>query len=159
VPSKNQPERVSPLSEVECYNILRDQLHHEDNLITQRLSWLMGSQAFLFTAYAIVLNGPERPKNAMIGLLQDLLLGTVPAVGLLSAALIYVSIIAGTIAMFNIYRFAQGRHNFGDAARFPPLRGGKLTRYLGFASPLLLPLLFIIVWIMLWSRGFFSATP
>ena len=102
-PPSINPHRFLELSAVECYNILRDQLQHEDNLITQRLSWLMGSQAFLFTAYAIVLNGPERPKNALIGSLQDYLLGTLPAVGLLSAVLIYVSIIAGAIAMFNIH--------------------------------------------------------
>jgi len=152
VPAEQQPAPVSHLSAVECYNILRDQLQHEDNLITQRLSWLMGSQAFLFTAYAIVLNGPERPKNALIGALQDYLLGTVPTVGLLSAALIYLSIIAGALAMFNIHRFAW---NFCDdaAVRFPPFRGSKLTRYMGFASPLLLPPIFIVVWLLLWSRG------
>ena len=151
MPAEYQP--AQDLSVVECYNILRDQLQHEDNLITQRLSWLMGSQAFLFTAYAIVLNGPERPKNALIGSLQEYLLGTLPAVGLLSAVLIYVSIIAGATAMFNIYRLAR---NFCDdaAVRFPPLRGRKLTRYMGFASPFLLPPIFIIVWLLLWSRGF-----
>ena len=152
VPAESQPAPVSHLSAVESYNILRDQLQHEDNLITQRLSWLMGSQAFLFTAYAIVLNGPERPKSALIGALQDYLLGILPAVGLLSAVLIYVSIIAGVIAMFGIHRLA--RSFCDDAAfRFPPLRGRKLTRYMGFASPLLLPPIFIIVWLLIWGRG------
>ena len=151
MPAEYQPAPVSELSAVESYNILRDQLQHEDNLITQRLSWLMGSQAFLFTAYAIVLNGPERPKNALIGSLQDYLLGTLPAVGLLSAVLIYVSIVAGVIAMVSIYRLAG--HFCDDAAlRFPPLQGGKLTRYMGFASPLLLPPIFISVWLLIWSR-------
>jgi hypothetical protein len=152
VPAEYQPAPVSELSAVESYNILRNQLQHEDNLITQRLSWLMGSQAFLFTAYAIVLNGPERPKNALIGSLQDYLLGILPAVGLLSAVLIYVSIVAGVIAMVAIYRLAG---HFCDAAlRFPPLQGGKLTRYMGFASPLLLPPIFITVWLWIWAVGF-----
>ena len=115
---EHRPAPDSHLSAAECYNVLRDQLHHEDNLITQRLSWLMGSQAFLFTAYAIVLNGPERPKNALIGSLQDYLLGTLPAVGLLSAALIYVSIIAGVLAMFNIHQLARKLCD-GTAAGFP----------------------------------------
>ena len=154
MPAESQPAPVSHLSAVgQFYNILRDQLQHEDNLITQRLSWLMGSQAFLFTAYAIVLNGPERPKSALIGALQDYLLGILPAVGLLSAVLIYVSIIAGVIAMFGIHRLAR---NFCDDAvfRFPPLRRRKLTWYLGFASPLFLPPIFITVWLLIWGRGF-----
>jgi hypothetical protein len=50
---------ASTLPAVERYRILRDQLQHEDGLTTQRLSWLMASQAFLFTAYAIAVNGPE----------------------------------------------------------------------------------------------------
>jgi hypothetical protein len=152
VSPERRPAPDSHLSAIECYNLLRGQLHHEDNLITQRLSWLMGSQAFLFTAYAIVLNGPERPKNALIGSLQDYLLGTLPAVGLLSAALIYVSIIAGVLAMFNIHQFARNLCD-GAAAGFPPLRGRKLERYMGFASPFLLPPIFITVWLLLWSHG------
>ena len=44
-------------------------------------------------------NGPERPKNALIGSLQNVLLGTLPMVGFLSAALIYVSIFAGLLAI------------------------------------------------------------
>jgi hypothetical protein len=144
---------TSALSAVERYHILRDQLQHEDNLTTQRLSWLMGSQAFLFTAYAIVLNAPERAKNARIDSLQDLLLETLPLVGLLSATLIYLSIIAGIIAMVNIHRLARNLCGIDEAGRFPPLQGAKLTLYLGYASPLLLPALFIVVWVLLSSRG------
>ena len=40
--------------------------------------------------------------------------------------------------MLNIHRFSHNRRDLGDTGRFPPLRGGKLTRYLGFESPLLL---------------------
>ena len=153
MPAQFQPAPASQLSAVESYNILRDQLQHEDNLITQRLSWLMGSQAFLFTAYAIVLNGPERAKSVRVGALQDDLLAILPAVGLLSAALIYISILAGVLAMFGIHRLA--REFCDDAAfRFPPLRGSKLKRYMGFASPLVLPPIFIIVWLLIWGRGF-----
>jgi hypothetical protein len=153
VPAEDRPPPVSRLSPFESYNVLREQLQHEDNLITQRLSWLMGSQAFLFTAYAIVLNSPERPKNLLVGSLQDYFLGTLPVVSLLCAALIYVSIVAGVLAMLNIYRSVSNFYNV-VAVQFPPLRGGKLTRYMGFASPLLLPPIFIIVWFLLWSRGF-----
>ena len=112
----------------------------------------MGSQAFLFTAYAIVLNGPERPKNELIGSLQDYLLGTVPAVGLLSAVLIYVSIIAGAIAMFNSQHFA--RNSCDDAAvRFLKICSAMPRFSASFPSPLLLPPIFIVVWLLLWSRG------
>ena len=36
------------------YRTIRDQIQHEDNLIVQRLAWLMAAQSFFFTGYAIV---------------------------------------------------------------------------------------------------------
>lgn len=142
---------VSTLPAVERYRILREQLQHEDGLTTQRLSWLMASQAFLFTAYAIAVNGPERAKNALIGARQDLLLGIIPAVGLLSTVLIYIGLIAGIMAMFSIQRLARGLFDGGEASQFPPLQRGTLTRCMGLAAPLLLSPLFIVVWSLLWS--------
>jgi hypothetical protein len=151
MPSETPRAPASGLPAVERYRILREQLQHEDGLTTQRLSWLMASQAFLFTAYAIAVNGPERAKNALIGSRQDLLLGIIPAVGLLSTALIYVGLIAGITAMFSIQRLARGLFEGGEASQFPPLQRGTLTRCMGLAAPLLLSPLFIIVWSLLWS--------
>ena len=37
VPAEDRPPPVSRLSPFESYNVLREQLQHEDNLITQRL--------------------------------------------------------------------------------------------------------------------------
>src|SRR5438067_12118697 len=91
------------LSAVERYHILRDQLQHEDNLTTQRLSWLMASQAFLFTAYAIVMNGPERAMSPFAATQQQWLVTAIPALALSSAGLIYVSIGAGVIALLNLH--------------------------------------------------------
>ena len=31
------------------YRTIRDQIQHEDNLIVQRLAWLMAAQSFFFT--------------------------------------------------------------------------------------------------------------
>ena len=38
---------------------IRHRIEHGDNLINQRLSALVGSQAFLLTAFAISLNAPK----------------------------------------------------------------------------------------------------
>src|SRR6476661_876979 len=53
----NTDAHPSEISPVERYRVFRSRIEHEDNLIMQRLSWLMASQSFLFTAYAIVGNG------------------------------------------------------------------------------------------------------
>ena len=39
------------------------------------------------------------------------------------------------------------------AEQFPPIQGARLTRWLGLAAPLLLPTIFIAVWLWLGSRG------
>jgi hypothetical protein len=43
---------INLFSPADWYRTIRDQIQHEDNLIVQRLSWLMAAQSFLFTGYA-----------------------------------------------------------------------------------------------------------
>src|SRR5438094_3012233 len=49
----------------EILESIRRRVEHEDNLVNQRLSWILTSQAFLLTGYAILLNAPLdlRAKN------------------------------------------------------------------------------------------------
>src|SRR3954467_1632296 len=101
------PTESPAASPLERYHILRDQIQHEDNLITQRLSWLMASQAFLFSAYAILLNAPERAMSEFARQQQEGLITAIPALALGSAALIYVSILAGVRALFNLHGKAE----------------------------------------------------
>ena len=49
--------------EISYGDAVRRQIEHEDVLIVNRLSWLIASQSFLFTAYAIMLNGPVLTRN------------------------------------------------------------------------------------------------
>ncbi|MEA3210519.1 MAG: hypothetical protein QOE70_3576 [Chthoniobacter sp.] len=148
------PSTPHPLSSIERYHILRDQIQHEDNLTTQRLSWLMASQAFLFTAYAIVLNGPERAMTAFAGKQQQWLITAIPGLALTSTGLIYVSIVAGVMALLNLHRHAVqicGAEPSGEG--LPPIQGTNRTRLAGLASPLLVPPLFMGVWLFLMIRG------
>jgi hypothetical protein len=151
---KTSTSSPDTLSATERYHILREQIQHEDNLTTQRLSWLMASQAFLFTAYAIVMNGPERAMSPFAREQQQWLMTAIPALALASAGLIYVSIIAGVIALRNLHRHACSicRGEGADAA-FPPIQGTRGTRLAGLASPLLVPPLFVAVWLFFMIRA------
>lgn len=147
-------ENSNPPSPVERYHILRDQIQHEDNLTTQRLSWLLASQAFLFSAYAIVLNGPEHAPTAFVAEQRSWLLGAVPLLGFTSAALIYVSILAGVVALRNLHRLAEPICTTAPGgAEYPPIQGSNLTRLFGLASPLLVPPIFAGVWFYLMICG------
>lgn len=145
---------MEPLSQTECYHILRGQVEHEDSLTTQRLSWLLAAQSFLFTAYAIVLNGPTELTNRFIATQRGWLLTAIPALGLSSAALIYVSILAGVAALFSLRRQARAVCSAAwESGSYPPLQRSLLIRLGGLASPLFVPPIFVGVWLFLMLRG------
>lgn len=140
------PESLSPL---ECYQVFRNRIEHEDNLIIQRLSWLMASQSFLFTAYAIVTNGLTGSLASSANILVHRLLTLeqiIPIVALLNSLLIAFSIFAALIAI-NQLRYGYKKRT--AALRTLPLQTSRAPRVMGLAAPVLLPLLFFAVWLYL----------
>jgi hypothetical protein len=145
---------VPPLnlfSPSDWYHTIRDQIQHEDNLIVQRLSWLMAAQSFLFTGYAIIANASPQARNALLAKQQDLLFNIIPGVASISDILIYCSVIAGILALHRLRR-AYATH-VSPVGGFPEIQGSQLTRLLGFASPICLPLVFLIAWLIVWSQA------
>jgi hypothetical protein len=141
------------ISAVESYKLLRERIEHEDNLIVQRLSWLVASQAFLFTAYAITTNGlstfdPRSPAGyqEQVGLLFRL----IPTVAISVALLIDISILAALRAIRQLRRLYQAKATSLDV---PPIQTAATTRLLGLSAPLLLPILFVSVWLILLLNG------
>jgi hypothetical protein len=141
------------LSGLETYKLFRDRIEHEDNLIIQRLSWLVASQSFLFTAYAITTNGLTNidPKSAG-GFAEQagLLFRLIPTVAICVALLIYISILAAFKAIRQIRRMYQSKSTSSD---LPPIQTAATTRLLGMSAPLLLPVLFVSVWLVLLLNG------
>jgi hypothetical protein len=147
IPSVEPSENISPL---ERYQLFRNRIEHEDNLIMQRLSWLMASQSFLFTAYAIVTNGMSiSPTAAAANVFANHLstLGQIiPIVALLNSLLIFVSILAALKAIRELRRGYQQRPG---ALEIIPLQTSRVARVLGLSAPVLLPPLFLAVWLFL----------
>jgi hypothetical protein len=118
----------------------------------QRLAWLMAAQSFFFTGYAIVANATPQPRNPLSAKQLDLLFNIIPAVACISDILIYCSVIAGVFALYRLRR-AYATH-VSPIGNFPETdQGSRLIRWLGFASPILLPLVFLIAWSIVWSRA------
>ena len=153
----NEPRPLStPLSGLEYYHLIRERIEHEDNLVVQRLSWLVASQSFLFTAYAIVSNGlmsqPAQPACLHFGEQLQLLFQLIPIVATLTCILIYISILAAVVTMRrlrNSYRSRFGPEEDG----LPPIMTAAPIRLFGFVAPGLLPLVFAAVWLVLWVHG------
>ena len=148
------PPLSSPLSGLEYYHLIRQRIEHEDELIVQRLSWLVASQSFLFTAYAIVLNGltaTPQPATETVIHQQLRLSGLIPLAAIMTCALIYIGIIAAVKAIASLRRSYRSR--FPSDETVPGIQADDLTRALGLVAPLLLPLVFIGVWLYLSARG------
>ncbi|HUJ72890.1 MAG TPA: hypothetical protein VLZ30_11655 [Verrucomicrobiae bacterium] len=146
-------EGPTPLSALEYYHLVRERIEHEDNLVVQRLSWLVASQSFLFTAYAIVTNGlASQPPTYPVHFMNQLhrLFQLIPVVGTLTSVLIYVSILAAVVAMRRLRNSYRSRFGKDDDL---PIQAGPSIRLLGYTAPLLLPLVFTIVWLVLWMHG------
>jgi hypothetical protein len=156
------PEREA----LEFYHVLRGQLEHEDNLITNRTSWFLSSQSFLFSAYAIIANGyvsTPRATPPIVNLAsaanstdpRRLLLVIIPGVSVIVCLLTLVSILSGVAALHTLRRFYDNSPLCCQTSALPPVQGYRSTRVAGVAAPVMLPLLFVGVWVFLLLRRLF----
>ena len=145
-------ELVPPLSEIDRYRLVRQQIEHEDNLVSQRLSWLLGSQSFLFTAYAISLNGPTQIRSKQLEAHLGLLLVILPLVSIISAFLIWIAVLAGTWTMYKLRRIYEREFAQSFGNQIPPVQSTGLALLMGHFAPMILPLVFMVVWLLLVLR-------
>jgi hypothetical protein len=132
----------------ELYQVLRNEVKHEDDLIGQRVSWFTASQAFLLVSLAIAHRGetvmPKPGNNTLFPL--------VPIVALSSSILIFLGVIAGTAALW------QWRARLGALARshpeLPYVKYERLIVPAAWSAPLLLPVVFILAWVYLLVEGY-----
>jgi hypothetical protein len=127
------------------YEFLRNEIRHEDGLMGQRITWLVSSQSFLLTGFAILLNGPSQARSPIYDHLREVLVTLMPIAGLAVCAVCLLAILGGLIHMGRVRKLA-GRHH---PNHFPEVQGSVLTRALGLSGPTLIPMIFIGVWITL----------
>ena len=141
---------------MDWHRLFRSQLEHEDGQIVQRITWLVNSQAFMFTAYAITtigLGNPPPPPDGL-GIFPGqamLLFRLLPLVAIFTALLIYTSILAAFKAIRELRRAYQAKATVPEG---PLFHTSISTRRLGLVAPTLLPLLFVVVWSALLIHSF-----
>jgi hypothetical protein len=122
--------------------LLKERLDRENDLIIQRTAWVVGSQAFLFTAYAVSLAAPARAATPELGAKSRLLVHLIPWVSLVSLSLLLVTIVAGVAAWFHL---RGHRHRLDAVASVPET--GPILRIAGLTAPLFVPVAFLVTWI------------
>jgi len=136
-------------SSLEYYRIVRSQIEHEDNVINQRLNWFVSAQAFLFTANAIVLSSAPTPSFAQSREAERLLILLIPVVAICCCLVVYATVVGGVLALRKLRRSFHGQTDLQGTGDLPPLLGNLLTRSLGLAAPVVLPMVFLVAWTML----------
>lgn len=134
---------------MEYYRIVRSQIEHEDNIISQRLNWFVSAQAFLFTANAIVLNSSPTPSFAQSREAERLLILLVPVVAIFCCLFVYATVVGSVLALRNLRRSFSGQTDLQGTSDLPPLHGNFLTRSLGLTAPVMLPMVFLVAWTIL----------
>lgn len=129
----------------ESFEIIRHRLEHEDNLVNQRLSWILTSQAFLLTAYAILLNAPTVLRSELHQSHQGLLMWLIPLSGIVTVCLIWLAIVGALLAMRDLRACAAAQPGFESSH----IQGRALTRLLGLSAALLIPAVFLLTWLLL----------
>jgi hypothetical protein len=124
------------------FPLLQARLSHEDDLVNQRVSWLVNSQSFLLTAYAITLNGLAADANKPLAVVQRKLLDLLPMVGVACVVLVAVALVGGLCALAELRNFA--------ATKCPQDRLFLISKptpqFLGVSAPVLIPIVFLVIW-------------
>jgi len=129
----------------EALESIRRRLDHEDNLVNQRLSWILTSQAFLLTGYAILLNAPIDLRSPMHVRHHGLLMWLIPLTGIVTVLLIWLAILGALIAMRDLRACATAHPGFDSIH----IQGRPLTRWMGLSAPLLIPAVFLSTWLVI----------
>jgi hypothetical protein len=126
------------------YLFFREEMRHEDNLINQRVSWLIGSQAFLLGGFATLISVSSSVPGSTLGKLRDFMLVGLPVAGILGVVVNYVTILAAVLHIWGIRKFVADR----TPARMPSLKSWhSLHRRMGLFGPLTTPPIFLAFWI------------
>jgi hypothetical protein len=143
-------DKPARMDDVAFAALLRARIEHEDDLIVSRTSWLMASESFLYTAYAIALNSMTAPGMTNVEH-QARLLKLIPLVGIACSVLILTGILAAIRAMAWLRKLYRTRVPEEGTLGLAPIQTPLLNVAAGLAAPVLLPTVFVVVWVYLLS--------
>ena len=115
------------------------QLDKEDQLINERINWLLVSQSLLFAAVGLSSEG-----------VTSIILKAVPWVGLFSSVGIGVSVLAAALSLKRYRKILLDKvccPSSDPDKYYPQLHRSKPNILLGLVSPIVLPLVFCVAWI------------
>jgi hypothetical protein len=137
------PEAVSPV-----YSIARAQIEHLNTNLNQRITYLIIAQSFFFSGYAILTSG--KVQDAMNDPLYKTLLIAIPLTSLFTVIFTLIDALASFSYMKSLRELYENSPKTNTSVElYPPIHGTRRQRVYEHVSPLGLPIIFLIVWIVL----------
>ena len=128
----------------DIYEITREHITHEDNLVNNRLTWFLVVQSLLFAAYGVVLDALQQDNSNTTYILR--FKSMIPWVGAITSVLAFTSVLGARLACSEMQKFWHGKKK-NKTNLFPPIVCGTCPKWLGSIEAYTLPFLFIIAWI------------
>lgn len=130
---------------VDLYKVTRAQIEHLDNILSQRIVWLVISQSFFVSGYSVLVTG--NPNNPVYMHAQSVLLVLFPIVSIALIVLSLFDIICGLLYIKKLERFFDIDKDGSETPNYPPINGFKMLNGLKNASTLIVPFILIVFWL------------
>jgi hypothetical protein len=129
------------MEEKETRRLVHQRIDRENELLAHRTAQVVASQAFMFSAYSILLVGATRCSESGHSRTMDALVRMLPWTAIVSLALLYITIAGGIRALVILHRLVS-------EADEPLEFGDILSRVSGLAAPVLVPAVFLATWLV-----------
>ena len=148
--------KQSPLTKRELFELLREQIVHEDTLVNQRLNWLLLSQAFLFAAFTSTIT-----STTLGPAWQDWLLFGITIVGTFTNISVFTGLRAAYASLKNLretWYEVNGEEKPGQKLinGFPKITWTGKPGQTAIATATATPFIILSVW---WIIGMFIVPP
>ena len=134
----------------DIYKVTRGQIEHVNNILSQRVIWMVIAQSFFFSAFGVLVTG--NPNNPMLQDLQHILLRVLPIASMFTVIFTYIDIISQLLYLRALRNYSKTNLTIDTPLVYPPVMGFKQYKVFENASPFLLPPLFITTWIIILTR-------
>ena len=132
------------------YNIYRDYMKHEDDLLNQRTTWLLVIQGFLFATLGVLGEWVLQPGQDRLGIERQFLVYVLVVVGVVVASVAFLGITAASDAIDELRRkWELIRVHYQGWENLPEIAGGgdPTAHQRGKWPPRLIPAAIFIAWI------------
>jgi hypothetical protein len=116
------------------------EIHREHGLVSHRMNWYVASQAFLLTAFATGAN----KEHFIIKYIPWL----IPVIGLAISAVSWLALVAALVSIEKLHKKQRIKCHDSAFVEFW-YTGRPFVHRLGTLPPLIIPILFVVSWIII----------